>query len=228
MKNWLWLIWQPPLGIFGAIMDMAMSIPKMMHNEEMQEDTQQYNRAEAIDARDFNSAQAVAQRDWQERMSNTQYQRAASDASAAGLNRILAMRQGANVAGSGSSASGPAASSSSSPASLNSNFAQAMQAESIMDNVQMDTRKKDAERNYTSQLWNTSRAQEALTNQQYETERHRTDQARHTADILSNDAKGRSLEGEIDTTTYGKIMRYIDRSIRSITGGSSAYGRMRE
>ena len=42
----------------------------------------------------FNAEQAQIQRDWQERMANTQYQRAVSDMSKAGLNPILAVTGG--------------------------------------------------------------------------------------------------------------------------------------
>lgn len=41
--------------------------------------------------REFNAKQAQIDRDWQEKMSNTAYQRAAKDMEAAGLNRILAL-----------------------------------------------------------------------------------------------------------------------------------------
>lgn len=43
---------------------------------------------------EFNAQQAQIQRDWQERMANTQYQRAVSDMSKAGLNPVLAVTGG--------------------------------------------------------------------------------------------------------------------------------------
>lgn len=55
----------------------------------------------------FNRQEARENREWQERMSNTQYQRAAKDLEAAGLNRIIALGSPASTP-SGSAASSSA------------------------------------------------------------------------------------------------------------------------
>nr|CAI9750261.1 pilot protein for DNA ejection [Microvirus sp.] len=64
-----------------------------------------YNHIENSAAMQYNSAEAQANRDWQERMSNTSYQRAVADMKAAGLNPILAFANGGATTPGGSSGS---------------------------------------------------------------------------------------------------------------------------
>jgi hypothetical protein len=59
----------------------------------------------ATTANAFNAAEAQKNRDWQERMSNTSYQRAVGDMKKAGINPILAAQNGGANTGSGATAS---------------------------------------------------------------------------------------------------------------------------
>lgn len=67
-----------------------------------------YNHIENTAAMNYNSAEALANREFQERMSNTSYQRAVEDMKKAGLNPILAFANGgaSTPGGSGATISG--------------------------------------------------------------------------------------------------------------------------
>lgn len=85
-------------------------------NAQQAEVQRQFAHDERLAAQEFNASQAQAQMDFQERMSNTQYQRQVADMQAAGVNPAMAMGgiTGASAAGamaqstpaSGSAASG--------------------------------------------------------------------------------------------------------------------------
>lgn len=72
-----------------------------------------FNAAEAEKARQFEASQAQLSRDWQEKMSNTSYQRMVADAKAAGINPLYLVGQGGASTPSGATATAHAASGSS-------------------------------------------------------------------------------------------------------------------
>lgn len=212
--------------MFGAVMDALTLGPKNMMMEEDRNQRQQDAWGMAQYNQEYNSAQSALQRDWTETMANTAYQRQVADMRKAGINPMLAATKGGGApSGGGSSASssgsgGTGGTSHDVPA----HFTQA-QLNSAMEAQLHEQKIKTTQEQYNVSADTEKKKQETnLLLEQEKTQQQLTHSARHNANILAEDEKGKKLEGGIDETKYGEIMRFINRAMRAITGGASAYG----
>lgn len=102
-------------------------------------------------ANEANAEQARLNREFQERMSNTQYQRGVADLRAAGLNPALAYQQGGASSPTGSSAP-PMQNTLAGPSNALSTLLQLQLQEAQIKNVEMDTHKKHVDAQATEYI----------------------------------------------------------------------------
>ena len=96
-------------GLGGSILGLGTSAVSNAQSAKAAKKANEFSAAQSLLSRNFNAGQAQLDRDYQERMSNTSYQRAVGDLRAAGMNPMLSvMHAGASTPSGANASSTPA------------------------------------------------------------------------------------------------------------------------
>lgn len=169
--------------------------------------------------------EAQRNRDFQERMSNTAYQRATDDMRMAGINPMLAFSQGGASSPSGSQASfedviSPAVSSAQHGVRLREDIKQMAKSREVM---QGDIELKEAEEQAARE---DAKMKSALAGEADKRSRlHIADERLRNLEILRNTAElpGWQASGRAASGKFGETMAYIERLRQAIFGSSPIF-----
>lgn len=159
----------------------------------------------------FQRATMQEQMGFQERMSNTAYQRAVEDMRAAGINPILAFNQGGASSPAGSAASGATAPMQNEMSGAVSSAVDAMRSFQEIKNMKLQNEKVKADTILTEDLQGKARS-DAM--ESY----YRGMSNRAQWKLLETQLPGAAVEAAIDHTEYGQFIRWLQR-LNPISGG---------
>lgn len=193
-------------GAVGGLMDYFSARSANSANRDIARNANAQNMQISRENNAFSAQQAQRQMDYQERMSSSAWQRGVADMKRAGINPMLAVSQGGASSPGGAMAS---------PTSLSANVGAPMQpnlrgtavnALSAFRLVQ-DLKNAASQQNLTDHLAVKTQADTMVSSAK--------------AALAMSHIPGANIERDIDLSSYGKAIRYINRSIPAASSAGS-------